>query len=72
MKLIISQPYDRKTKLKNCKIYFQDHFLRDEVNKGVVEIQYCRFEEQVANILTKPLKAYSFEKLRDLLRLITL
>ena len=45
------------------------HFLRDMVKEGVVELIHCGTTEQVANIMTKPLKLETFCKLRDLLRL---
>jgi len=41
------------------------HFLRDQVNKGKLEIMHCKTEEQVADLLTKPLKISSFEYLRN-------
>jgi hypothetical protein len=43
------------------------HFLRDLTKEGVVELCYCKSDEQIADILTKPLKADSFMKLRALL-----
>lgn len=43
------------------------HFLRDLVKEGVVELVHCGTSEQVADIMTKPLKLESFVKLRDLL-----
>lgn len=43
------------------------HFLRDLTKEGAVKLCYCRSDEQIADILTKPLKANSFMKLRALL-----
>ena len=43
------------------------HFLRDLTKEGKVELVHCRSAEQIADILTKPLKAESFVKLRALL-----
>jgi hypothetical protein len=43
------------------------HFLRDLVKEGAVELIHCETREQVADILTKPLKLESFTRLRDLL-----
>jgi hypothetical protein len=43
------------------------HFLRDLVKEGAVKLIHCRTREQVADILTKPLKLESFTRLRDLL-----
>nr|ABN05745.1 Polynucleotidyl transferase, Ribonuclease H fold [Medicago truncatula] len=41
------------------------HFLRDQVNKGKLEIMHCKTEDQVVDLLTKPLKISSFEYLRN-------
>lgn len=43
------------------------HFLRDLVKEGVVELVHCGTSDQVADIMTKPLKLESFLKFRDLL-----
>lgn len=43
------------------------HFLRDLVNEGTVKLKFCCSEEQVADIMTKPLKLEQFEKLRNML-----
>jgi len=43
------------------------HFLQDQVGKNMIKLEYCRSEDQIADILTKPLKIDSFIKLRDLL-----
>jgi len=43
------------------------HFLRDQVGKKMIKLEYCRSKVQIANILTKPLKIDAFIKLRDLL-----
>ena len=43
------------------------YFLRDLTKEGVVELIYCQSQNQIANILTKPLKLETFEKLRSLL-----
>ncbi len=40
------------------------HFLRELAGKGEVELVYCRSEDQVADIMTKPLKLEAFQKLR--------
>ncbi|CAI0547259.1 unnamed protein product [Linum tenue] len=41
------------------------HFIRELVKEGVVELEYCRSEEQVADIMTKALKLESFQILRS-------
>ncbi|XP_075664017.1 secreted RxLR effector protein 161-like [Castanea sativa] len=43
------------------------HFLRDLTNDGVINLVYYRSEDQIADILTKPLKFPAFQKLRELL-----
>ena len=45
------------------------HFLRDQMNKGRVELVHVRSEDQIADILTKPLRTDRFLKLRDMLGL---
>jgi hypothetical protein len=41
------------------------HFIRELVNNGVVELQYCSTQEQVVDVMTKPLKREAFKKLRE-------
>ena len=43
------------------------HFLRDLCKDEKIELQYCRSGEQIADILTKPLKQSALEKLRKML-----
>lgn len=40
------------------------HFLRDLTKEGVVKLVFCNTEEQLADIMTKPLKLISFQKIR--------
>ncbi|CAM8940534.1 unnamed protein product [Rhodiola kirilowii] len=40
------------------------HFLRDCVEKGTITMEYCRTEEQIADIFTKALHMEPYEKLR--------
>ena len=35
-------------------------FLRDQVGKNIIKLQYCRSEDQIANIFTKSLKRSMF------------
>ena len=46
------------------------HFLRDNVAKGTVMIDYVQTEDQIADIFTKPLDAERFRKLRFCLGLV--
>jgi hypothetical protein len=43
------------------------HFLHDLTRDGVVTLQHCRSQEQLADIMTKPLPRVVFEKLRMLM-----
>ncbi|CAL2226911.1 unnamed protein product [Prunus armeniaca] len=43
------------------------HFIRDEIQKGVIELIYCKGEEQIADIFTKALHRDRFCYLRSLL-----
>lgn len=40
------------------------HFLRERVNKGMIEVVYCPDEFQTADVLTKALKVDRFVQLR--------
>ena len=41
------------------------HFIRDIVQRGALKLQYIRTDEQIADILTKPLTASKFVYFRD-------
>ncbi|XP_039688778.1 secreted RxLR effector protein 161-like [Medicago truncatula] len=40
------------------------HFLRDQWNNGKFEVKHCKTDEQIADMLTKPLKLSSFDYLK--------
>lgn len=48
------------------------HFLRDQVNKGKLEMVYCSTDVQAADVLTKPMKTDRFKVLRSMLGVVTL
>jgi hypothetical protein len=49
-----------------CKhIDVRYHFLRDLSKDGVIELKFCKSQDQLADIMTKALKIESFCKLRD-------
>ncbi|MCH89491.1 putative copia-type polyprotein [Trifolium medium] len=49
-----------------CKhIDVRYHFLRDLCKDGVIELKYCKSQDQLADIMTKALKFESFCKLRE-------
>jgi hypothetical protein len=52
-------------KSKHIDVKF--HFLRDLVNEGIVELSYCNSQNQIADIMTKPIKLEQLEKLRGML-----
>ena len=52
---------------RNKHIDVRYHFLRNLVAEKTIDLVYCRSEDQVADILTKPPKLKAFQKLRGLL-----
>ncbi|PON49914.1 hypothetical protein PanWU01x14_227220, partial [Parasponia andersonii] len=48
------------------------YFLRDLTKDGRIDLFYCKSEDQIADIMTKPLKLPTFLKLRKLLGVCTL
>ena len=55
-------------KSKHIEIKYQ--YIRDMVEKGVVKLQYIATDEQVADVLTKPLSKVKFEYFRDKLGVV--
>lgn len=47
---------------KHIQVRF--HFLRELVNDGIIEIEYCPTREQLSDIMTEAVKLEVFEKLR--------
>jgi hypothetical protein len=43
------------------------HFLRDQVNRGKLELEYCKSKSQLADILTKPFKKARIDELKKLM-----
>lgn len=52
--------FHKRTKHINTRF----HYIRELVNNGEISLQHCNSQEQVADILTKPLDQKSFEFLR--------
>jgi hypothetical protein len=58
---------------KKCKhIGVNFHFLRDMVANGELILEHCGTSDQVADILTKPLRRESYESLRKRLGMCSL
>ena len=55
-------------KSKHIEIKYQ--YIHDMVEKGVVKLQYVATNEQVADVLTKPLSNVKFEYFRDKLGVV--
>lgn len=49
---------------KSKHIHIRYHFLRELVNDGVIEVEYCSTQDQFSDIMTKAVKLETFEKLR--------
>jgi hypothetical protein len=48
---------------KQKHIDIQAHFVRDEVEKGTVDLRFCPSADMIADVLTKPLPRPAFEKM---------
>jgi hypothetical protein len=46
------------------------HYIRDMVQRGALKIQYISMDEQVVDVLTKPLSRVKFEHFRDKLGIV--
>src|SRR6266576_58572 len=58
----------RTERLPNTKhIDTRFHFVREVVNNDILSISYCPTDEMIADIFTKPLARFKFEKFRSLL-----
>ena len=55
---------------KSKHIEIKYHFIRDMVMKGAVKLDYIATDEQVADVLTKPLAREKFEYFREKLGVI--
>ena len=50
---------------KSKHIDIKYHYIRDIVQRGVVNLLYVAMEEQIAHVLTKPLATLKFEYFRE-------
>jgi hypothetical protein len=53
---------------KHIEIHY--HFIRDMVQRGALKLQYISTDEQVADVMTKPLSRVKFEHFRDKLGIV--
>ena len=51
------------TRSKHIEIKY--HYIRDMVQRGAVKLLYVATEEQIANVLMKPLARLKFEYFRE-------
>jgi hypothetical protein len=47
------------------------HYIQDMVQRGVVELQYISTDEQIVDILNKPLSRVKYEYFRDKLGVLS-
>ena len=55
---------------KSKHIESRYHYIRDMVQKGAIKLKYVPIEEQVADVLTKPLSRVKFEYFQDKLGVV--
>nr|KYP66622.1 Copia protein [Cajanus cajan] len=48
------------------------HYIRDQVEKKKIELQYCSTEQQAGDVLTKALGGHKFKMMRELLGVINM
>ena len=55
---------------KSKHIDIKYHYIRDMVQRGAVKLQYVVIEEQIADVLMKPLARVKFEYFREKLSVL--
>jgi hypothetical protein len=55
---------------KSKHIEIRYHYIRDMVQRGAIKLQYVSTDEQVVDVLTKPLSRVKFEHFRDKLGVV--
>jgi hypothetical protein len=55
---------------KSKHIEIQYHYICDMVQRGAINLQYVSIDEQVFDVLTKPLSHVKFEHFRDKLGIV--
>lgn len=41
------------------------HYISEKVNEGLLKVNYCKTDDQIADIFTKPLCKVKFEKFKN-------
>jgi hypothetical protein len=68
IRLVKNPEYHKRTK----HIDIQYHFIREKFENGEIDISYISTDQQVADIMTKPLPCDKFERLRSHLPMASL
>ena len=55
---------------KSKHIEIKYHYVRDMVQRGEVKLQYVTTDENIADVLSKPLAKLKFEYFREKLRVL--
>jgi hypothetical protein len=55
---------------KSKHIEIQYHYIHDMVQRGAIKLQYVSMNEQVVDVLTKPLSRVNFEHFLDNLGIV--
>jgi hypothetical protein len=55
---------------KSKHIEIRYHYICDMVQRGAIKLQYISMDEQVVDVLTKPLSRVKFEYFRDKLGIV--
>lgn len=50
---------------KSKHIDVRYHYISEQLNEGLFVLKYCKSENQIADVFTKPLQTNEFEKIRD-------
>lgn len=53
---------------KHVKTHY--HYIHDMVQRGVIQLKYVNIDEQIADVLTKPLARVKFEYFRERLGVV--
>lgn len=68
IRLVKNPEYNKRTK----HIDIQYHFIREKFEDGHIDISYIPTDQQIADIMTKPLPRDKFERLRSQLPMVSL